>query len=76
VVNPPNYVAPKVTLSAEHQTLCNNTLRGLNDFIPILSDVQACGVDCSAYAALRDKLVEIATEIKARFCDNKPLPGM
>ena len=76
MVTQATYQSPSVTLSADHQTLCIYTLRALQDFIPLLNDVQACGVDCSAYSALREKLVEVATEIKARFCDNKPLAGM
>lgn len=70
------YDPPKVALSTEHQSLCNTTLRTLQDLTPLINDVAACGVDCSAYRALRDKLVEINQEIKTRFCDNKPLPGM
>jgi hypothetical protein len=43
---------------------------------PLIDDVAACGIDCSAYHALLLHLQEINTNIKTKFCDNKPLIGM
>lgn len=76
MVTPVEYLPPTITLTHEQQTLCTNTLRFLQDTIPLLDNVAAVDIDVTAYRALREKLVQVATEIKARFCDNKPLIGM
>jgi hypothetical protein len=67
-------ITPQVKLSPEQQALCNRTLRFLHSLSPEIEKVAACGVDCSGYEALRQKLIEVNEAIHKNFCDTPHLP--
>jgi hypothetical protein len=63
-----------VSLSPEQQALCGRTLRFLHSLQADIQKVAACGVDCSGYEALRQKLIEVNQNIHTNFCDGNKLP--
>ena len=63
---------PGLFTRADYEVLMRERRR-LNDLIAVLDKAQACGVECSAFREMRNKIDEQLSMIQAHFMN--PIPG-
>lgn len=69
------YHPPEIKLSPEHHKLMVNTVRQTQDLADAVKKVAACGIDCTAYEALRNHLRETAEKILESFGTPPQIPS-